>query len=75
MDKTQQPEHLKEVLDSLSPERRAEVEKLATELSKNKDLSQAASILEHSETLENSKLVGQLGWLAALATALAVIAA
>lgn len=74
MNGTSQSEHLKEVLASLSPERRAEVEKLAAELAKNKDLTQAAEMLEQSETLETTKFAGQLGWLTALATAIAVIA-
>ncbi|MBI3479590.1 MAG: hypothetical protein HY016_04420 [Nitrosomonadales bacterium] len=78
MDTTVQPENLEEVLATLPPERRAEIEKLAAKLAKSKDLHRAAEILEKSEslgkTLEDTKFIGELGWLTALSVAIAVIA-
>ncbi len=73
-----QSENLKDVLASLSPERREEVEKLAAELAKNNDVRMAAELLEKSQTLgpklDDVKFAGELGWLTALAAAIAIIA-
>lgn len=74
MDTITQSENVAEVLATLPPERRAEIEKLAAELATDKDVRRAAEILEKSRTLEDVKFVGELGWLTALSVAIAVIA-
>jgi hypothetical protein len=74
MNTTSQSKNLSNVLASLSPEQRAEIEKRAGELAKNKDFRQAAEILEKSQSLDNAKFIGALGWLPAVSVAIAVIA-
>ncbi len=74
MNKTFQSEKLESVLSKLPPGQREEIEKRARELAMNEDFRRAAGILEKSESLENAKFVSELGWLAALSIAIAVIA-
>lgn len=76
MNKTLESEIINEVFASMSPERRAEIEKRAGELAQDKDFRQAAEILEKSESLslDETKFVGELGWLAALSLAIASVA-
>jgi hypothetical protein len=76
MNKILESEIINEVFASMSPERRAEIEKRAGELAKNKDFRQAAEILEKSESLslDEAKFTGELGWLAALSMAIASVA-
>ena len=74
MNTTLQSENLDEVLATLPPQRRAEIEKHAGELAMDKDFRRAAEILEKSRSLEDAKFVGELGWLTALSVAIAVIA-
>ncbi len=76
MHKTLESEIINEVFASMSPEKRAEIEKRAGELAKDKDFRQAAKILEKSESLslDETKFVGELGWLAALSVAIASVA-
>jgi hypothetical protein len=76
MNKILESEIINEVFASISPERRAEIEKRAGELAKSKDFRQAAEILEKSESLslDETKFVGELGWLAALSVAIASLA-
>ena len=76
-----QPESLDsldDVLASLSPEQRAELEKLAAELVKNEDFREAAELLKKNKSLEpaldDAKFSGELGWLTALASVIAIIA-
>jgi len=42
-------------------ERRSGIEKRAGELVKNKDLYQAAEILEKTQSLEDTKFIGEFG--------------
>ncbi len=74
MDSTMQTENIEDVLATLPPERRVEIEKLAAELVKDKDVRRAAEILEKSRSLEDVKFVGELGWLTALSFAIAAFA-
>lgn len=74
MDTTVQSENIEDILATLPPQRRAEIEKLAAELAKDKDIRRAAEILEKSRSLEDIKFAGQLGWLTALSFAIAAIA-
>lgn len=74
MNTTLQSEKLNEVLATLPPDRRAEIEKRAGELAMDKNFRQAAELLENSQELEDVKFVGELGWLSALSVAIAVIA-
>jgi hypothetical protein len=67
-------ENLEEVLATLPPQRRAEIEKHAGELAMDKDFRRAAELLEKSQALEDVKFYGELGWLTALSIAIAVIA-
>ena len=76
MHKSLESEIISEVFASMSPEKRAEIEKRAGELAKNKDFVQAAKILEKSDSLslDETKFAGELGWLAALSVAIASVA-
>ena len=78
MDVTSQSEKLDEMLACVPPERRAEVKQLAAELEKNKDVQAAAELLNKSRSLgpalDDAKFSGELGWLTALAAAIAIIA-
>jgi len=74
MNATLQSENLNEVLATLPPGRRAEIEKRAGELAKDKNFRRAAELLENSQELEDVKFYGELGWLTALSVAIAVIA-
>lgn len=75
MDATSQSEkNLIDAFASLSSEQRAEIEKRADELAKNKDFRQAAGMLEKSQSLEDVKFVNELGWLSALSVAIAALA-
>ncbi|MGB8408373.1 MAG: hypothetical protein WCE58_00495 [Gallionella sp.] len=77
MNKTLESEIINEVFASMSPERRAAIEKRAGELAESKDFRQAAKILEKSDSLslDETKFAGELGWLAALSVAIASVAA
>ena len=66
-------ENLEEVLATLPPGRRAEVERRAAELMKDKDFRRAAALLEKSQKMADVKFYGELGWLTALSIAIAVI--
>jgi hypothetical protein len=68
------PEKFEKVLAALAPDRRAQVEQLAAQLSRNKDIVQAAEILEKSKSLEVSHFMGGLGWAMALASIIAIVA-
>jgi hypothetical protein len=78
MDTTSKSEkNLIDVFASLSSEQRAEIQKRADELAKNKDFRQAAEMLEKSQSLgdvEDVKFVSELGWLSALSVAIAALA-
>jgi excinuclease UvrABC nuclease subunit len=77
MNTTLQSKKLIDELVSLSPEQRAEIEKRAGELAKNKDFRKAAEMLEKSQSLENiedTKFVSEFGWLSALSVAIAALA-
>ena len=77
MNTPQSEKTLIDALASLSPQQRAEIEKRAGELAKNKDFRQAAEILQKSHSvvdLEDTKFVSELGWLTALSVAIAAVA-
>ena len=76
MDKALESEILKEMYASMSPEHREELRIRASELAKDKDFIKAAELLKHSSSIEmdEAKFTGELGWLAALAVAIAAVA-
>jgi hypothetical protein len=74
---SQSEKNLIDAFASLSSEQRAEIEKRAGELAKNRDFRKAAEMLEKSqsvEDIEDVKFVNELGWLTALSVAIAALA-
>lgn len=75
MDKALEAEILKDRYASMTPERREEIRIRASELTKDKDFIMAAELLKHSSSIQmdEAKFAGGLGWMAALAVAIATI--
>ena len=77
MEKAMEEEIISEIYASMSPEKREELKKRASELVKDKDFLKAAELIKHSSSVEmdETKFAGELGWLAALSVAICSVAA
>jgi hypothetical protein len=62
MNPTSEYKNLDHVFVCRSSERRSGIENRASELVKNKDLRQAAEMLEKSQSLVDTKFCSKFGW-------------